>query len=72
MRRFTIHSTIEVPVTVDAGDPWQALRLGMQILGRDHRLARVTFDLRKDGMVIASDGEHNEHFAVVAEVALAA
>lgn len=63
--RFAVHSTLDVPLIVDASDPFTALRLGFQLLERESRLGHVLFDLRHGGMLVVSDVERNEHYAVV-------
>ena len=63
--RFAFHSTVETTLKVDASDPFTALRMGFELLEREGRLAHLLFDMRADGMLLASDVERNEHYAVV-------
>ncbi len=63
-RRFTVRSTIEVPLTVDATDWATALDMALMLLEREHRLPYLVCQVDGDGVVTASDPHTGEVFAL--------
>lgn len=62
--RFTVHSTVEGPLTVESDTVERALYLGLQLLEREHRIEDFTFSRGEDGSLIAVDLLRSERFAV--------
>ena len=65
--RYSIHSTMDEPLVVDADSRERALYMGLQLLERETRIEHLSFQYTEDGTLFATDADHNEHFAVRAQ-----
>jgi hypothetical protein len=68
--RYTLHSSIDVDLVVEASSWERALWLGLQLLEREDRASHLVFTWRADGGLICTDDARGEVF-VLAGIVLA-